>query len=79
MPKIIVALHVQPEFRGGIKRFCQAKGHFGAYAHVAVDQLRNRFAGDPEIGRERSDRDPERVEIHFFQYFAGVNRGQALL
>lgn len=43
MPEIIVPLHVQPEFGGGVKCFGQAKGYFGAYTHVPVDKLGNGF------------------------------------
>lgn len=66
VPEIKVSLQVQPEFGSGAECFCEAQGHFGADAHVAVYQLRDGFAGNAEVGGERGYRDPEGIEIHFF-------------
>ena len=62
LPEIIGVLVPQPGFGAGLKGHLQAQGHFRTDAPLAVDDLGEAFAADPEQLRGPGDPQPQAAQ-----------------
>src|SRR5258708_3842998 len=69
MPKIILRLHIHPEFRGGAQGSRKSQGHTGGDARLAVEHSRQSDAGDTQV---RCGRRNGHVAEVFTKYKAGM-------